>query len=166
MAHRWHKDSPDGEPRAPTGFVIKPDRTIAVSQYSSGPIGQLVWQDVLGLDRSTRQEAGEVTGQCWAPIRCRSRLPRLCSGARRPSRGGLRPLSELCRHPLGAPLSEATRRHPTHPCRHPRPAMYSRPLRRVLSHSSRARVKEVWRRDRPPLPLRPATGVVADGARQ
>jgi peroxiredoxin len=32
-----------------TGFVVKPDRTIAVSQYSSGPIGRLVWQDVLGL---------------------------------------------------------------------------------------------------------------------
>lgn len=32
-----------------TGFVIKPDRTIAVSQYSSGPIGRLVWQDVLAL---------------------------------------------------------------------------------------------------------------------
>jgi len=32
-----------------TGFVLKPDRTIAVAQYSSGPIGRLVWQDVLGL---------------------------------------------------------------------------------------------------------------------
>jgi peroxiredoxin len=32
-----------------TGFVLKPDGTIAVSQYSSGPIGRLVWQDVLGL---------------------------------------------------------------------------------------------------------------------
>lgn len=32
-----------------TGFVVEPDRTIAVSQYSSGPIGRLVWQDVLGL---------------------------------------------------------------------------------------------------------------------
>ena len=32
-----------------TGFVVKPDRTIAVSQYSSGPIGRLVWQDILGL---------------------------------------------------------------------------------------------------------------------
>jgi len=32
-----------------TGFVVKPDRTIAVSQFSSGPIGRLVWQDVLGL---------------------------------------------------------------------------------------------------------------------
>jgi peroxiredoxin len=32
-----------------TGFVVRSDRTIAVSQYSSGPIGRLVWQDVLGL---------------------------------------------------------------------------------------------------------------------
>jgi peroxiredoxin len=32
-----------------TGFVIRPDRRIALAQYSSGPIGRLVWQDVLGL---------------------------------------------------------------------------------------------------------------------
>lgn len=32
-----------------TGFVTKPDKTIVVSQYSSGPIGRLVWQDILGL---------------------------------------------------------------------------------------------------------------------
>ena len=32
-----------------TGFVTRPDKTIAVSQYSSGPIGRLVWQDVVGL---------------------------------------------------------------------------------------------------------------------
>lgn len=32
-----------------TGFVIKPDKTIAIAQYSSGPIGRLVWQDILGL---------------------------------------------------------------------------------------------------------------------
>jgi peroxiredoxin len=32
-----------------TGFLVKPDKTIAVSQYSSGPIGRLVWQDILGL---------------------------------------------------------------------------------------------------------------------
>jgi len=32
-----------------TGFVLRPDKTIAVSQYSSGPIGRLVWQDILGL---------------------------------------------------------------------------------------------------------------------
>lgn len=32
-----------------TGFVVKPDKSVAVAQYSSGPIGRLVWQDVLGL---------------------------------------------------------------------------------------------------------------------
>src|SRR5262249_18890561 len=26
-----------------TGFVVRPDRRIAVAQYSSGPIGRLVW---------------------------------------------------------------------------------------------------------------------------
>ena len=31
------------------GFVVRPDRRIAVAQYSSGPIGRLVWQDVVGL---------------------------------------------------------------------------------------------------------------------
>ncbi len=32
-----------------TGYVIKPDGTIAVGVYSSGPIGRLVWQDVLAV---------------------------------------------------------------------------------------------------------------------
>ncbi len=32
-----------------TGFVVKPDHTISVAQYSSGPIGRLVWQDIFGL---------------------------------------------------------------------------------------------------------------------
>jgi len=32
-----------------TGYVLKPDGTIAVGVYSTGPIGRLVWQDVLGL---------------------------------------------------------------------------------------------------------------------
>ena len=32
-----------------TGFVVRPDRRITVAQYSSGPIGRLVWQDVVGL---------------------------------------------------------------------------------------------------------------------
>jgi len=40
-----------------TGFVIKPDRTIAVAQYSSGPIGRLVWQDVLGLVQFYKKQA-------------------------------------------------------------------------------------------------------------
>ncbi len=41
-----------------TGFVVKPDRTIAVAQYSSGPIGRLVWQDVLGLVQFSKKRAG------------------------------------------------------------------------------------------------------------
>lgn len=40
-----------------TGFVVKPDRTIAVSQYSSGPIGRLVWQDVLALVQFYKKQA-------------------------------------------------------------------------------------------------------------
>jgi len=40
-----------------TGFVIRPDRTIAVAQYSSGPIGRLVWQDVLGLAQFVKKQA-------------------------------------------------------------------------------------------------------------
>jgi peroxiredoxin len=40
-----------------TGFVIKPDGTIAVAQYSSGPIGRLVWQDVLGLVQFYKKQA-------------------------------------------------------------------------------------------------------------
>lgn len=40
-----------------TGFVIRPDRTIAVAQYGSGPIGRLVWQDVLGLVQFVKKQA-------------------------------------------------------------------------------------------------------------
>lgn len=40
-----------------TGFVIKPDRRIAVAQYSSGPIGRLVWQDILGLVQFYKSQA-------------------------------------------------------------------------------------------------------------
>ncbi|RPI09661.1 MAG: peroxiredoxin [Zetaproteobacteria bacterium] len=40
-----------------TGFVVNPDRRIAVAQYSSGPIGRLVWQDVLGLIRLAKTSA-------------------------------------------------------------------------------------------------------------
>jgi peroxiredoxin len=39
-----------------TGFVVKPDHTIAVAQYSSGPIGRLVWQDVVGLVQFYRMQ--------------------------------------------------------------------------------------------------------------
>jgi peroxiredoxin len=41
-----------------TGFLVKPDRTIAVAQYSSGPIGRLVWQDVVGLVQFYKKKAG------------------------------------------------------------------------------------------------------------
>ncbi len=41
-----------------TGFVVKPDGTIAVAQYSSGPIGRLVWQDVVGLVQFYQKQAG------------------------------------------------------------------------------------------------------------
>ncbi len=40
-----------------TGFLVKPDKTIAVAQYSSGPIGRLVWQDVLGLVQFYKKQA-------------------------------------------------------------------------------------------------------------
>ena len=40
-----------------TGFLVKPDRTIAVAQYSSGPIGRLVWQDVLALVQFSKRTA-------------------------------------------------------------------------------------------------------------
>jgi len=32
-----------------TGFVLKPDGRVALALYSTGPIGRLVWQDVLRL---------------------------------------------------------------------------------------------------------------------
>ncbi len=41
-----------------TGFVVKPDGTIAVAQYSSGPIGRLVWQDIVGLVQFYKRQAG------------------------------------------------------------------------------------------------------------
>jgi len=40
-----------------TGFLVRPDRTIAVAQYSSGPIGRLVWQDVLALVQFYKRQA-------------------------------------------------------------------------------------------------------------
>lgn len=40
-----------------TGFLVKPDRTIAVALYSSGAIGRLVWQDVSGVVQSYKKQA-------------------------------------------------------------------------------------------------------------
>jgi hypothetical protein len=49
---------PEREVLHATGFVIRPDRHIAVAQYSSGPIGRLVWRDVLGLVRFHKAPSG------------------------------------------------------------------------------------------------------------
>jgi len=43
--------------QAAVPFVLKPDHTIAVAQYSSGPIGRLVWQDVLALVQFQKKQA-------------------------------------------------------------------------------------------------------------
>ncbi len=43
-----------------TGFLVKPDRAIAVAQYSSGPIGRLVWQDVLALIQFYKRQAAQA----------------------------------------------------------------------------------------------------------
>ena len=40
-----------------TGFVLKPDKSIVVSQYSSGPIGRLVWPDILGVVQFYKKQA-------------------------------------------------------------------------------------------------------------
>lgn len=40
-----------------TGFVLRPDHTIAVAQYSSGPIGRLVWQDAVALVQFYKKRA-------------------------------------------------------------------------------------------------------------
>ncbi len=32
-----------------TGYIVKPDGTVAVGVYSTGPIGRLVWQDVVAM---------------------------------------------------------------------------------------------------------------------
>ena len=41
-----------------TGFVLAPDGTIVVSVYSSGAIGRMVWQDVLGLVQYSKSASG------------------------------------------------------------------------------------------------------------
>ena len=38
-----------------TGYVLRPDGTIAVAVYSTGPVGRLVWQDVLSLVQGYKQ---------------------------------------------------------------------------------------------------------------
>ena len=40
-----------------TGYVVRPDGTVAVGVYSTGPIGRLVWQDVLNLVQFYKKRA-------------------------------------------------------------------------------------------------------------
>jgi peroxiredoxin len=40
-----------------TGYLLKPDGTVAIGVYSTGPIGRLVWQDVLGLVQFYKKQA-------------------------------------------------------------------------------------------------------------
>ncbi len=42
-----------------TGYVLKPDGTVAVAVYSTGPIGRLVWQDVLGMVQFFKKMAAQ-----------------------------------------------------------------------------------------------------------
>jgi peroxiredoxin len=44
-----------------TGFVLNPEGTVVVSVYSSGPIGRLVPDDVIGLVRYLREYAPSAT---------------------------------------------------------------------------------------------------------
>lgn len=48
--------APRGRFLQSTGFVLSPDRKIAVAVYSTGPIGRLVWQDVLGIVQFIKQK--------------------------------------------------------------------------------------------------------------
>ena len=40
-----------------TGYVLQPDGGIVVGVYSSGPIGRLVWQDVLNMVQARKRAA-------------------------------------------------------------------------------------------------------------
>lgn len=50
--------NPDPVHLQSTGFVLNPDGTVLVSVYSSGAIGRLVPEDVVGLVRYVREHAG------------------------------------------------------------------------------------------------------------
>ena len=41
----------------PACFLIRPDKTIEVATYSSGPVGRFVAQDVLGLVKFYKSQA-------------------------------------------------------------------------------------------------------------
>ncbi len=43
----------------PTGFLIRPDNTIDVACYSSGPVGRIVAKNVLGLVKFYKKQQNE-----------------------------------------------------------------------------------------------------------
>ncbi len=45
----------------PTGFLIRPDNTIDVACYSSGPVGRIVAKNVLGLVKFYKKQKTNVT---------------------------------------------------------------------------------------------------------
>ncbi len=45
----------------PTGFLIRPDNTIDVACYSSGPVGRIVAKNVLGLVKFYKNQKTNVT---------------------------------------------------------------------------------------------------------
>ncbi len=44
----------------PTGFLIRPDNTIDVACYSSGPVGRIVAKNVLGLVKFYKKQKTNV----------------------------------------------------------------------------------------------------------
>jgi hypothetical protein len=57
MFQRWPFVDPDGGFLQSTGFVLDPAGNVVVSVYSSGAIGRLVPEDVVGLIRYVREHA-------------------------------------------------------------------------------------------------------------
>ena len=45
----------------PTGFLIRPDNTIDVACYSSGPVGRIVAKNVLGLVKFYKKQKTTLT---------------------------------------------------------------------------------------------------------
>ena len=49
----------DNQSLCPTGFLLRPDKTIDVACYSSGPVGRFVAKDLLGLIKFYRMQKKE-----------------------------------------------------------------------------------------------------------
>ena len=87
-----------------TGFVLDPGGRVVVSVYSSGAIGRLVPQDVIGLIRYLREQ--RLASQEQPPVSPRRRGPRPAA-RRSPHRTG--------RPPAGAPRCPGTAARPGRP---------------------------------------------------